>query len=313
MVFWANVVLPSPFPPPSLFWFICSFNFCPILLPMFHASPAWPMELWATVMQAGVLFWLWACKAFTASWKCFSILSPSLKLCGGLVCSWVSNQTILHATSFTEEESPRPEGLASIDCVPCLSGPFFFTWWVIYPLRYPLHNCVSLFSHNLSWSLLITYFENVCWLVLCQVYIKMWKFTMCITGVCVFTLETWCWDFCKVFKGPLPLKPSDLLLFLGRNCISDQRFLWARKCRVVKRSRLRAKIASYLFSIGRLLCLAFLYGWHFLNKVSLYWPLITLTTHSSTSKLSDNPGDCFLLTKMPCWNCQREEEMGHLP
>ena len=119
--------------------------------------------------------------------------------------------------------------------------------------------------------------------------------------------------FWKVFKGPLPRKPSDLLLFLGRNCISDQRFLWARKCRVVKRSRLPAKIASYLFSIGWLLCLAFLYGWHFLNKVSLYWPLITLTTHWSTSKLSDNPGDCFLLTKMPCWNCQREEEMGHLP
>ena len=67
MVFWANVVLPSPFPLPSLFWFICSFNFCPILLPMFHASPAWPMELRATVMQAGVFFWLWACKAFTAS------------------------------------------------------------------------------------------------------------------------------------------------------------------------------------------------------------------------------------------------------
>ena len=66
MVFWANVVLPSPFPPPSLFWFICPFNFCPILLPMCHASPAWPMELRATVMQAGVFFWLWACKAFTA-------------------------------------------------------------------------------------------------------------------------------------------------------------------------------------------------------------------------------------------------------
>ena len=41
--------------------------------------------------------------------------------------------------------------------------------------------------------------------------------------------------------------------------------------------------------IGRLLCLAFLYGWHFLNiKISLDWPL-TLTTQPSTSKLSDNP------------------------
>ena len=34
--------------------------------------------------------------------------------------------------------------------------------------------------------------------------------------------------------------------------------------------------------------LAFLYGWCFLNKMSLDWPL-TLTTQPSTSKLSDNP------------------------
>ena len=58
--------------------------------------------------------------------------------------------------------------------------------------------------------------------------------------------------------------------------------------RVVKSSPLPAKIAAYLFSIGRLLCLAFLYRWHFLNKISLDWPL-TLTTQLSTSKLSDNP------------------------
>ena len=37
------------------------------------------------------------------------------------------------------------------------------------------------------------------------------------------------------------------------------------------------KIAAYLVSISQLLCLAFLYGWHFLNKISLDWPL-TLTT-----------------------------------
>ena len=46
--------------------------------------------------------------------------------------------------------------------------------------------------------------------------------------------------------------------------------------RVVKSSRLPAKIAVYLVSIGWLLCLAFLYRWWFLNKISLDWPL-TLT------------------------------------
>ena len=39
--------------------------------------------------------------------------------------------------------------------------------------------------------------------------------------------------------------------------------------RVVKNSQLQAKIAAYLVSMGRLLCLAFLYGWHFLYKISL--------------------------------------------
>ena len=51
---------------------------------------------------------------------------------------------------------------------------------------------------------------------------------------------------------------------------------------------LRVKIAAYLVSIGQLLCLAFLYGWRFLSKIYLDWPL-TLTTQPSTSKLSDNP------------------------
>ena len=58
--------------------------------------------------------------------------------------------------------------------------------------------------------------------------------------------------------------------------------------RVVKSSRLLTKIASYLVRISWLLCLAFLYGWHFLNKISQDW-LLTLTTQPSTSKLSDNP------------------------
>ena len=58
--------------------------------------------------------------------------------------------------------------------------------------------------------------------------------------------------------------------------------------RVVKSSRLPLKIASYLVGIGRLLFLAFLYGWCFLNKISLDWPF-TLTSQPSTSKLSDIP------------------------
>ena len=58
--------------------------------------------------------------------------------------------------------------------------------------------------------------------------------------------------------------------------------------KVVKSSLQPAKITAYLVSIGQLLCLAFLYGWRFLHKISLDWPL-TLTTQSSTSKLSDNP------------------------
>ena len=43
------------------------------------------------------------------------------------------------------------------------------------------------------------------------------------------------------------------------------------------------------YSNGRLLCLAFLYVWRFLNRIPPDWPL-TLTTQLSTSKLSDNPG-----------------------
>ena len=58
--------------------------------------------------------------------------------------------------------------------------------------------------------------------------------------------------------------------------------------RVVKSSPLLAKITTYLFSIGRLLCLAFLHRWHFLNKISLDW-LLPLTTQPTTPKLSDNP------------------------
>ena len=67
-----------------------------------------------------------------------------------------------------------------------------------------------------------------------------------------------------------------------------ERFDWFIEQIQVKSSRLQAKIVAYLVSIGQLLCLAFLYGWRFLHKISLDWPL-TLTPQPSTSKLSDNP------------------------
>ena len=68
-------------------------------------------------------------------------------------------------------------------------------------------------------------------------------------------------------------------IFKRRSCILKQ------DC---QNSWLPAKIAAYLVSISQLLCLAFLYGWDFWNKISLDW-LLTLTTQPSTSKLSDNP------------------------
>ena len=61
-----------------------------------------------------------------------------------------------------------------------------------------------------------------------------------------------------------------------------------RILRVAKSNRLLEIIAAYLFSIGQLLWLAFLYGWRFLNKITLDW-LLTLTTQPSALKLSDNP------------------------
>ena len=65
--------------------------------------------------------------------------------------------------------------------------------------------------------------------------------------------------------------------------------------RVVKSSWLPAKIAAYLVSIDWLLCLAVLYIWRFLNKISLDWPL-TLTTQPSTLKLSDNPDGSVVMS-----------------
>ena len=57
--------------------------------------------------------------------------------------------------------------------------------------------------------------------------------------------------------------------------------------RVVKSSWMPAKVATYSVSIGQLLCLAFLYGRHFLHKISLDW-LLTLTTQPPPSKPFDN-------------------------
>ena len=70
--------------------------------------------------------------------------------------------------------------------------------------------------------------------------------------------------------------------------IGEVRASEGKYAKVVKISRLSVKITTYLVSISQLLCLAFLYRWHFLNKISLDWPL-TLTTQPSTSRLSDNP------------------------
>ena len=82
-----------------------------------------------------------------------------------------------------------------------------------------------------------------------------------------------------------------------QSCLKSSTFVSHLKSlihRVVKSSQLPVKIAAFLVCIGRLLCLAFLYRWCFLNKISLDWPL-TLTTQLSTSKLSDNPGYSMFL------------------
>ena len=55
-----------------------------------------------------------------------------------------------------------------------------------------------------------------------------------------------------------------------------------------KEAGCRRKSLPTWLGIGHVLCLAFLYGWRFLNKLFLDWPL-TLTTQLSTSKRSDNP------------------------
>ena len=78
--------------------------------------------------------------------------------------------------------------------------------------------------------------------------------------------------------------------------IGEVRASEGKYAKVVKISWLSVKITAYLVSISQLLCLAFLYRWHFLNKISLDWMLTgTLTTQPSTSRLSDNP-----YMQLPC-------------
>ena len=100
-------------------------------------------------------------------------------------------------------------------------------------------------------------------------------------------MQLWNPDLCNT---------SALLLNISSSSFVGTCILWTNVMtssllayRVVESSWLLAKIATYLVvSIGWLLCLAFLYGWRFLNKMSLDW-LLTLITQPSTSKFSDNP------------------------
>ena len=55
-------------------------------------------------------------------------------------------------------------------------------------------------------------------------------------------------------------------LATSKAILSLARFLHTQESRVVKSSRLPVKIAAYLVSIGRLLCLAFLYRWSFFTE-----------------------------------------------
>jgi len=100
-------------------------------------------------------------------------------------------------------------------------------------------------------------------------------------------------SFCSTnHQGVLLLSPGwDAISLQGYQGYHQQYAI----SRVAKSSRLPVKIAAYLVSIGWLLCLAFLYGWCFLHKISLDWPL-TLTTQPSTSKLSDNPASVPIYT-----------------
>ena len=97
-----------------------------------------------------------------------------------------------------------------------------------------------------------------------ECYIWVWKAQSQVTSLQNMTSE--CWK-CHIYVAKLHVAVTHFVVGLFR---------------VVKSSWLPAKIATYLVSIGQLLCLAFLYRWCFLNKISLDW-LVTLTTQPSIS------------------------------
>ena len=103
---------------------------------------------------------------------------------------------------------------------------------------------------------------------------------------------------------------SALLLIISSSSFVGTCILWTNLMtssplayRVVKSSRLLAKIAAYLvISIGWLLCLAFLYGWCFLNKISLdlvaYFDnsaIYTVPKNSLTTLLTSSNGQSTAL------------------
>ena len=73
------------------------------------------------------------------------------------------------------------------------------------------------------------------------------------------------WELCKL------LLQIVLIMTFGSQHWNGQGEMQFRlfDLRVVKSSRLLAKIVTYFVSIGWLLCLAFLYGWHFSIKYHL--------------------------------------------
>ena len=108
--------------------------------------------------------------------------------------------------------------------------------------------------------------------------------------ICCSKFETYIWNTGKTGLPRISNQqnPKKWKIMVKTTDIGEVRARKGKYAKVVKSSRLPVKIVAYLVSNSRLLCLAFLYGWRFLNKISLDWPL-TLTTQPSTSRLSDNP------------------------
>ena len=92
-----------------------------------------------------------------------------------------------------------------------------------------------------------------------------------------------------------------LTVTINGNILSVNSLNMGPRFRVVKSSRLPAKIAAYLVSIGRLLCLAFLYGWRFLNKISLDWSFLT-TLMSRRELFQAERFDLPVTNLRSCWD-----------